>query len=221
MRGIGAWVGVVAFGAAAVRATENVKTIDMGNEISNVMDEPWGIIDSIVNSYLTGFLREPEGDAQTWTTMHILWSLMRSHWYDPTFVSTYVGYEDGTMIAAYNRRDPDEDGRMSLLPGWACPWNYTRLCGSDEPCSAGYKGDNVVECRKYFWVDPELGRPRNCSAVSGASLPWRRRATRRPRSPRTRRPPSTPPWRSATPSRPRRGARGSTRAARARRRSGT
>ena len=46
MRGIGAWVGVVAFGAAAVRATENVKTIDMGNEISNVMDEPWGIIDS-------------------------------------------------------------------------------------------------------------------------------------------------------------------------------
>ncbi|KAK7232031.1 hypothetical protein SO694_00031051 [Aureococcus anophagefferens] len=93
----------------------------------------------MISFYETFFLEDIDNDFTV--AASVVFSLMKKFALDSSFDTMYLSRaEDGAFLGYHNKKDANGSYEMSFLPGWDCPWNYTKACNGSDPCDAAYPG---------------------------------------------------------------------------------
>ncbi|KAH8054194.1 voltage-gated potassium channel [Aureococcus anophagefferens] len=111
----------------------------------------------MISFYETFFLEDIDNDFTV--AASVVFSLMKKFALDSSFDTMYLSRaEDGAFLGYHNKKDANGSYEMSFLPGWDCPWNYTKACNGSDPCDAAYPGFQPA-CRHQRRRGPAPGLP--------------------------------------------------------------
>ena len=142
---------------APCRGQPTAAVLLVQTSIQDMLEQPWIPIDSLISFYETFFLEDIDNDFTV--AASVVFSLMKKFALDSSFDTMYLSRaEDGAFLGYHNKKDANGSYEMSFLPGWDCPWNYTKACNGSDPCDAAYPGFQPA-CRHRVDVGPRQGFP--------------------------------------------------------------